>query len=1161
MKTLFTRLILTVVCCAFMLSPRAQIKKYPSTLLWRITGKELSKPSYLFGTMHVTDRSVFYFSDSLYRCLERAEGYAMELDPDTAFTALFRSIFSEDTSGLVKDAVDKQAFAHTAKRMEAELGIPASRVTKKQLWLYSFKSGHDKKPDDMDAPVDTYLYNIARRQGKWVGGIEDLEDQVNLMEELGSKFDADALLDKAKDKAGLEEITRIYKAQDLDRIVAWTDNADSSFHDAQLNRRNLKMARRIDSMASLRSIFFAVGAAHLPGKAGLIKLLRDKGYTVEPILSDKKIAPEDYTYKAVDIPWKTVQDEDSICQVQMPGNPFPIHLANTFTMHCFPDLGTGILYFFIAYEYPFPPGNPDSLLSVMSKAMARNGDIEKQATVESNGARGVELHTSKQGYFYRVRTLLKGKTLYVVMTGSEKKKLIDNAESERFFSSLVIREDRHPVEAGNGQWTAFVPAGKGVSIDLPGKPERNKQMEQLFRKSELSYGWNLDCYGYSDAATGNYYMVTIKDIRNGYFLQNDTSVFTEVRENARLKGADILSFDTLTYNGYRAASIRAVLLQTNLGMHSFMLCRGNRIYSIMGMHENGKGDTAAIDRFMHSFRLLDITATGWQEQKAPDASCKTWAPAAFAALHTPNQDTSVVVFSAYDSLNAISYQVEKSGLQPFYWAASDSSFFAHLSFSQRDQWNDSLLLQHETLNGHAKGMEYIYERPASNNLKRVRIIPGGDSVYILFSHMPRQLVHEANVNRFFDSFSLAHEPTAKPWLDNKAGQLLEALHSADSATAEKARAALGNAAFTREDLPLLHRALLYPYRKEEETTNYSIYNHLTFAIAEKNDSSTLSFIAAQYHVTNGENEQLKYRLLSVLAQTHTAASYALLQKLLLKQVPKTGDPGLIKYHLFDSLALTATLFPGLLPLSKDTLFIKIMPYILIRLADSNLLSLTLVAPYRKEYYAFARRELSRIKNADWDYESKQLIRLLGRFNTPESNTLLQEFLRIKSTDIREEAALALVKNNQLVAPAALEKIAADKSLRLHLYTELVKYKKEKLFPALYHTQKSLSESELYIVAADNEFDSISIRFAETRKAMYMGKMQIFHLFAFTYNNEDGERVSRLGVAGPYAAGSTKLVMESDIARIVWDEEYAPHRVTTQLKKVIEEAENKKKKNE
>src|SRR5262245_54984912 len=60
--------------------PKKPVKKYPS-LLWEITGKNLKRPSYLFGTMHVSDKMVFNLDDSFYRALKSADIIALELDP------------------------------------------------------------------------------------------------------------------------------------------------------------------------------------------------------------------------------------------------------------------------------------------------------------------------------------------------------------------------------------------------------------------------------------------------------------------------------------------------------------------------------------------------------------------------------------------------------------------------------------------------------------------------------------------------------------------------------------------------------------------------------------------------------------------------------------------------------------------------------------------------------------------------------------------------------------------------------------------------------------------------------------------------------------------------------------------------------------------------
>src|SRR4249919_2429992 len=57
-------------------------QKLPSTLLWKISGNDLQKPSYLYGTMHLTDERVFNIGDSVYKAIENSDGFAIEIDPE-----------------------------------------------------------------------------------------------------------------------------------------------------------------------------------------------------------------------------------------------------------------------------------------------------------------------------------------------------------------------------------------------------------------------------------------------------------------------------------------------------------------------------------------------------------------------------------------------------------------------------------------------------------------------------------------------------------------------------------------------------------------------------------------------------------------------------------------------------------------------------------------------------------------------------------------------------------------------------------------------------------------------------------------------------------------------------------------------------------------------
>src|SRR3954453_14649775 len=80
-----SRILLSVFVAIFFSQVTAQktisTKKFPS-LFGEITGNGLQKPSYLFGTMHVSNKMAFHLSDSFYNAISSADAVALELNPD-----------------------------------------------------------------------------------------------------------------------------------------------------------------------------------------------------------------------------------------------------------------------------------------------------------------------------------------------------------------------------------------------------------------------------------------------------------------------------------------------------------------------------------------------------------------------------------------------------------------------------------------------------------------------------------------------------------------------------------------------------------------------------------------------------------------------------------------------------------------------------------------------------------------------------------------------------------------------------------------------------------------------------------------------------------------------------------------------------------------------
>ena len=59
----------------------AQISlKYP-TLLWRISGNGLKKDSYLYGTMHVSNRVAYHLSDQFFDAIKSVDVVGLETNP------------------------------------------------------------------------------------------------------------------------------------------------------------------------------------------------------------------------------------------------------------------------------------------------------------------------------------------------------------------------------------------------------------------------------------------------------------------------------------------------------------------------------------------------------------------------------------------------------------------------------------------------------------------------------------------------------------------------------------------------------------------------------------------------------------------------------------------------------------------------------------------------------------------------------------------------------------------------------------------------------------------------------------------------------------------------------------------------------------------------
>jgi uncharacterized protein YbaP (TraB family) len=142
--------------------------------------------------------------------------------------------------------------------------------------------------------MDLSLALQAAGNGLKVVGLETLDEQLAFLENMPEAQQLE-LLDQALDEFDqlpelFAKLIDAYLQSDLEALEAESnsqfedlpDEIEAYFFSQGIDARNLRMRDRLLEQIAESTVFAAVGALHLPGEQGLIKLLREAGYSVEP---------------------------------------------------------------------------------------------------------------------------------------------------------------------------------------------------------------------------------------------------------------------------------------------------------------------------------------------------------------------------------------------------------------------------------------------------------------------------------------------------------------------------------------------------------------------------------------------------------------------------------------------------------------------------------------------------------------------------------------------------------------------------------------------------------------------------------------------------------------------------------------------------------------
>jgi hypothetical protein len=279
MKTKLTFLILLTFVS---ISSQAQ-------LLYKIEGKDLQKPSYIYGTIHIMPKKQFAISEAITTALKECDALVMEVDINmdlkTQIDAAQRSLLPDGkTIADITSAENAQKikqFCIDSLHWKESKYVRMSRLTPFFLSSIILQDLIGKSKS-----FEVELNKLAEKNKMTTLGLETIQMQMDLVNDVPYEEQIKLLLQGlTTNNSEFNTMLNCYLKQDLNKLGELMNDAELSpeFNANFLVKRNQNWIPQISKMVQEKPIFIAVGAGHLPGEQGVLKLLQEAGYTVSPI--------------------------------------------------------------------------------------------------------------------------------------------------------------------------------------------------------------------------------------------------------------------------------------------------------------------------------------------------------------------------------------------------------------------------------------------------------------------------------------------------------------------------------------------------------------------------------------------------------------------------------------------------------------------------------------------------------------------------------------------------------------------------------------------------------------------------------------------------------------------------------------------------------------
>ncbi len=1152
LQSILTLLLVSSLTAVF--AQKEAAKKYPS-VFWEITGNGLKKPSYLFGTMHVSSKLAFHLSDSFYTAIQNVDAVALELNTDTWQQQMvgldqLKQNYNRYIQPAGGDYLNENSFRINKYDDELKIALSTQPAVVNNLLYRSYKTKEDFEEDTF---LDLYIYQTGKKLGKRSTGVEDYFETERLILEAFADM-ANEKIKKNVDTDGEsmrdigEKIQDAYKRGDLDLMdsLSILTERSAAFNEKFLYKRNEIQAASMDTILKKSSLFVGVGAAHLPGKRGVIELLRKMGYILRPIKMTNRDASKKEAIDKLKVPvnFSTLTAEDGFYKVDMPGALYKV--AGDFTKsdrRQYADMANGSYYQVtrVKTHAAFINQTQEQVKRKLDSLLYENipGKILKKTVIIKNGYTGYDItNKTRRGDLQRYYIFITPfEILIFKMSGKEN--YIEGKEASQFFSSIILKEA--DTAAKN-----FVPVQGGFSVAFPQTPS-------IYNNENCSDAINRWEYEATDKTTGNVYSIFKKSVYNFKFLDEDSF---DLKLEESFRSPDYFEYQLQQkqsrFQGYPCLEVKEKMKDSSVVTARFII-KGPHYYALS---VRSKDNNNAVP-FFNSFRFTpyqynQVTlftdtflhfSVNTPVQPVLDNQYRATAEKAVQDIADGNNSINEywpknrnAIFNNDSTGELMLVSVQK---YPAYYYVKDSSkFWQHEIDDSYDE--DDLVLTNKTwfekpndIKGYLLSLR---DTGSSRTIQKMIVLK--DNYLFNLTSMGDTLNHQSSfIDNFLTSFTPEEKQLGRNIFRNTLDSFFTNLFSSDSTTRAKTRQMISNIYYGEKGVPKIIEAInkLSPYDKDYFETKTKLIAELGY-IKDTTHRVVVDHLKQLYKAV-GDTSLFQNEVLEALARHKTSDATAAFKELVLQDPPVFDNDyayNSLFEHFDDSLQLATVLFPDFLQLPTLADYKEPVNKLLVQLVDSGYIKGPQYQEYFNKIYFDARIELKkqqgkdektmqadRMKTdndiADVTYageESKESLTeyavLLASFYN-QNNTVPKFFdklMQSKNDVVRLSAVSTLLKNNQPVQDSILLNMASSDQLRGKLYKELVRIKKEALFPARYKTQADLARSYLVADKSYNKIDSVVL--ISKQPGVYKNEKGTVYFFKYRVKKEDEWKI---GISG------------------------------------------------